>query len=117
MSSEKPTTQEFHWKPYPRAGRNPVYRLASVLIRGFLRFYARTKVVGLENVPRTGGVLLASNHASYIDPILIGGALYRRRRVWMMGKSEMWENRLFGWVNDRVMGFPVKRNSPDRAIL
>ncbi|HZP80350.1 MAG TPA: lysophospholipid acyltransferase family protein [Chthonomonadaceae bacterium] len=105
------------WQPHPRAGRNLIYHLIGRLLRLVFRFYTRWQVIGLENVPPSGGVLLASNHASYLDPMLIGAALYGYRPPWLMGKSEMWQNRLLGYINDRVKGFPVRRNSPDRATL
>lgn len=105
------------WKPYPRAGRNLLYYFIGNLLRLVFRFYTHWQVIGLENVPPKGGVLLASNHASYLDPMLIGAALYGYRPPWLMGKSDMWQNRMLGYVNDRVKGFPVRRNAPDRAAL
>ncbi len=114
----KPERSARHeWQPNPRAGRHPIYHLAGILLRALFRVYGRWKIVGKENVPRTGGILLAANHASYLDPMLIGAALYRHRRVWMMGKREMWRNPLLAYINDRVMAFPVERHSADRAAL
>jgi 1-acyl-sn-glycerol-3-phosphate acyltransferase len=105
------------WQPRPDPGRHPIYHLAGILLRILLRVYGRLKVVGRDNVPRTGGVLLASNHASYLDPMLIGAALYRYRRVWMMAKRDLWRHPVMRYVYDRVMAFPVERHSPDRAAL
>jgi 1-acyl-sn-glycerol-3-phosphate acyltransferase len=112
----QPPTSEA-WKPYPHAQRNLTYLLVVWFFQVFFRILGRWKRIGLENVPKTGGVLLTANHASYLDPPLIGIALYRYRRAWFMGKSEMWDNRLLGFINDRVGGFPVRRNSPDRKTL
>ncbi|HZO90144.1 MAG TPA: lysophospholipid acyltransferase family protein [Chthonomonadaceae bacterium] len=110
-------SQEQEWKPYPRAGYNPIYHLVGVALRLFFRLYARWKVVGLENVARTGGLLLAANHASYLDPPLLGAALYGYRRLWIMAKAELWQSRLMAFLCDRCMGFPIRRHSADRATL
>src|SRR5579883_1402951 len=110
-------TEEVDWKPYPRPFAKPVYHVAGNLLRLWMRAYGRWRVVVLENVPKTGGVLLASNHASIIDPMMIGAALYGYRPVWLMGKIDMWKSKPLGWLNDRVGGFPVRRRSADRAAL
>ena len=53
------------------------YRCGWLFFRAFFATYLRWRVVGAENVPKTGGVILAANHASYIDPPLVGAGLDR----------------------------------------
>ena len=55
----------------------PLYSVGRAFFRCWFRFYFRWQVSGVENVPRSGSVILASNHASFIDPPLIGAALPR----------------------------------------
>jgi 1-acyl-sn-glycerol-3-phosphate acyltransferase len=56
---------------------NPSYRLGWTLFRALYATYFRWRVFGAENVPLTGSVILASNHASFLDPPLVGAGLRR----------------------------------------
>jgi 1-acyl-sn-glycerol-3-phosphate acyltransferase len=56
---------------------NPSYRLGWILFRALYASYFRWRVFGAENVPLQGGVILASNHASFLDPPLVGAGLRR----------------------------------------
>jgi len=53
------------------------YRLGWLFFRSLYTVYFRWRVFNAERVPVTGGVILAANHASFIDPPLVGSALYR----------------------------------------
>ena len=85
--------------------------ISALLIKSF----GRLKVIGRENVPRTGGVVLAPNHTSYIDPPLVGVAA--PRPVWFMAKSELFNLPVVGRLLHRVHAFPVKRDAVDRRAL
>ncbi len=58
-------------------GANPSYTLAWMLFRITYRCYCNRKIYHGERVPLIGPLILASNHASFIDPPLIGGSIYR----------------------------------------
>src|ERR1035438_2690350 len=53
------------------------YRLGWLCFRTLYATYFRWRVFNAENVPLTGGVILASNHASFLDPPLVGSGLKR----------------------------------------
>ncbi len=87
--------------------------LRAVPARVLLAAY-RTRFIGAENVP-AGGAILAGNHVSYADPVLLWcGA---PRPVHFMAKAELWESRLIGGAIERLLAFPVHRGAPDRAAL
>lgn len=69
------------------------------------------KVYGLEHVPRRGGALLVANHQSYLDPIVV--AVRLNRPVSFLAKSELFENRYFGWLIRSLHAFPVRQGEGD----
>jgi len=73
------------------------------------------EIVGLENVPRQGPLIVASNHRSHADPPLIGIAM--PRPLHYMAKKELFEVPLFGSIIPRTGAFPVTRGRPDRRAL
>lgn len=70
------------------------------------------KIEGKENIPCRGGVILASNHLSYLDPIVLG--IFVPRRVNFMAKEELFENLFFRWLIVKLGAFPIKRERIDR---
>ncbi|MFQ5803036.1 MAG: lysophospholipid acyltransferase family protein [Candidatus Methylomirabilales bacterium] len=74
----------------------------------------RFRVVGKEEVPTTGGVILAANHVSYLDPVFIGVALVERQ-LHFMAKEELFRSPLFGGIIRRLHAFPVRRGQGDHA--
>ena len=58
-------------------------------------------------LPR-GGMVIASNHQSYVDPVLLGAAL--PRRISFMARDTLFRNPLFGRLIRDVGAFPVRRD-------
>ena len=73
-------------------------------------------VHGLENVPRTGALLICPNHAGTVDPPLVP-AFTPRNDVWSMAKSEYFKNPALAWLFRWYQAFPVVRHTADRAAL
>jgi 1-acyl-sn-glycerol-3-phosphate acyltransferase len=74
----------------------------------------RVRLFGWENVP-AGGAILACNHVSNGDPILLWcGA---PRHVHFMSKAELWSNAVLRWGMSRLWSFPVRRGQADREAL
>ncbi len=90
------------------------YRAAGLVVKPLMRFWFRMRVEGAENVPSDGPVILAANHRSNIDPVLVASAI--RRPVSFMAKSELFVGPL-GWVMRLIDQFPVRRGSMDREAL
>jgi 1-acyl-sn-glycerol-3-phosphate acyltransferase len=92
-----------------------LYWIAYVLVYTLARLFLRMRVIGIENVPRDGGAIIAANHMSYLDIPLLGCAL--KRRADFIGKSELFRNPMVGFLFRRLGGFPIKRGSIDRSAL
>ncbi len=71
----------------------------------------QVRIYGLENVPRKGGVILACNHQSFIDPILVGMGL--PREIHFMARRTLFKNPVFGALIVALNAFPISRDSRD----
>lgn len=71
----------------------------------------RIKVVGLENVPMDGKLVVSSNHTNNLDPIML--SMYLPRRISWMGKKELFNNKFIAYIAERVYVFPVNRDEVD----
>jgi len=78
----------------------------------FLRTVYRLRAEGVENLPRTGGFVIAANHSSNFDPWPLAAPLFPRRYLRFMAKSELYWWPL-GRLIDAIGGFPVKRGQRD----
>jgi len=88
-----------------------LYSLGRFLSYVFLKLFCSFKVYGRSNVPRKGGFILATNHMSNADPLVIGAAC--PKGLHFMGKEELFRNRLFGRILLAVHAFPVRRGQGD----
>ncbi len=75
----------------------------------------RMRVVGRENVPVDGAVVLACNHVANIDPVFLGVA--SPRQVRFMAKSELWSFRPLARLVEALGAFPVRRGEADRDAI
>jgi len=74
-------------------------------------------VVGAENVPRRGPVIICPNHSANLDPPMVP-AFVPRGDTWSMAKSEYFKGGGFiTWVFRAYHAFPVVRHTADRAAL
>jgi 1-acyl-sn-glycerol-3-phosphate acyltransferase len=72
-------------------------------------------VTGRERIPKTGAVIIASNHISYCDPPVVGSGV--PREVFFLAKEELFRNRLFGWLIGRYNAIPLRRSGGDVGAL
>jgi 1-acyl-sn-glycerol-3-phosphate acyltransferase len=96
-----------------------VYRAVNALGRGVLRALdVRVRVEGAHHLPTTGPVLLAVNHVSYPDFVLVERAAVERGRfVRFMCRHDVWDHRPVAWAMDRMRHIPVDREAPAAAYL
>lgn len=109
--------QETVSRPKHRFGHNFIFHLAAFLCKLLFGIYGRMKVYGLENVPKTGAALLPANHASYLDPLLVGTALYGHRRAWGLARRDLWNNKALAYVLDCLQAYPIRRHTADKETL
>jgi 1-acyl-sn-glycerol-3-phosphate acyltransferase len=72
-------------------------------------------VRGMENIPRRGRVIIASNHRSNLDPPILGSLV--PREMHFFAKEELFRNRVLGSLIRSLNAFPVRRGQFDRESL
>jgi 1-acyl-sn-glycerol-3-phosphate acyltransferase len=92
-----------------------LYPFGKALCSGLLYPIYQYKVIGIENFPADGGVLLCSNHISNFDPPTVGIAA--PRQVHFMAKEELFSAPVIGKILPHINAFPVKRGMSDREAL
>src|SRR2546422_10235503 len=82
-----------------------------IVVRLLARVLFRLKIAGQEHLPKTGGVIVASNHASYLDIPILGCGM--SRQAWFLGRVDLFHGpmgmvmRWLGWI-------PIRRERVDR---
>ena len=101
----------------PADANFPLRILSEDLVRGLLTAIWGIKATGLENVPLTGPLIIAANHASLVDAPLVAAVIAPRRRPFAMGKRELFENPILGWWLRRAGAFPIDRRGDAISAL
>jgi 1-acyl-sn-glycerol-3-phosphate acyltransferase len=95
-----------------------IYAFLRALMRFMTTVYLAGlfRVEGLENVPRTGQLVVCGNHSATLDPPMVP-AFLPRADTWSMAKSEYFRNPFSRWLFTSYHSFPVVRHTADRAAL
>lgn len=91
-----------------------LYRITRPIIKIFINVTFRPKYIGLENIPKSGSVVLAGNHTKFFDPLLIMSCT--KRTVHFLAKDELYKG--FKKLIFKNMGIiPVNRRIHDKDAL
>ena len=90
------------------------YSASRFLLGGFVGALSGWEVHGREHVPKTGAVIVASNHISYWDPLLVGTAAMREQHF--LAKEELFRGPL-GWLIRSYNAIPIRRGRADLSGL
>jgi 1-acyl-sn-glycerol-3-phosphate acyltransferase len=92
--------------------RSLIHYVLSLLIR----LLTRVEVIGFDNMPRKGGYIVATNHASILDPVLIF-VLSPRKDVTALVAKKHQKNPLYRWIVNSVGGIWLNRDDPDAHAI
>jgi 1-acyl-sn-glycerol-3-phosphate acyltransferase len=95
----------------------PLYLLARIFMTPFFLVYFRYVRTGREHARLRGGLIVAANHRSFLDPFAIGGCLPWRRPMNYVAKVELFERRWQGWFLSRLGAFPIRRGESDEESM
>jgi 1-acyl-sn-glycerol-3-phosphate acyltransferase len=93
----------------------PTYGQVRRAFGGLVRTIYRLEVVGADHIPFSGPAVIASNHESFLDGIILGAAISRDLRF--VAKAELWRFRLLAWILDGLGAVPVDRSHFDFSAL
>jgi 1-acyl-sn-glycerol-3-phosphate acyltransferase len=91
------------------------YRLARRTVELLVHVWFRPRIVGRENIPGTGPVVLAPVHRSFADFVFT--AVLTDRKLFFMAKDSLWESRLLARILPALGVFPVHREAADRDAM
>lgn len=91
------------------------YKFAKTLLTVLLKVFYRMEVKGGEHLPPEGPVVCVANHASLIDPIVVGCSL--KRQVSFLAKEELFRIPVLNWIIRALGAIPVKRGRGDRGAI
>jgi 1-acyl-sn-glycerol-3-phosphate acyltransferase len=93
---------------HPQLDMDPVYGFFYGLCRLGYQMFFRGDVAGLENLPEAGGYIVAANHASHLDPPIVG--LFLPRQVSFFARKTLWTPGFASWWLTAVGTIPVDRD-------
>lgn len=91
-----------------------LYRFLRTIFFIFLKIFNRLEVIGSENIPEKGGIIVAANHVSYLDPPVIGVAL--KRRAFYIAKEGLLKVRLLS-IFIKHFTYPMDREKPKPSTI
>jgi 1-acyl-sn-glycerol-3-phosphate acyltransferase len=104
----------YHERTRRRGVNSLVYWPARWVLKAGILVYFRLRRLGTEHIP-DGGVILASNHRSFLDPFAIGCCL--GRPIYFVAKQELFKYPLIGWFLNCLGAFPIRRGASDEESV
>ncbi|WP_051196986.1 lysophospholipid acyltransferase family protein [Jonesia quinghaiensis] len=102
--------------PAPRAGKNATYRFAALVVKPVVTLMFAKRWYGTQNIPQEGGVIVAANHASLLDPLTAAHFLYNANRPpRILAKESLWKVPFVGWILRKTNMIPVARGSAEAS--
>jgi 1-acyl-sn-glycerol-3-phosphate acyltransferase len=98
-----------------RRGVGWTYPLVRAIVSLPTLLVYRVRAIGVENVPKTGPLVLAPNHFSQMDHFFVG--LYLRRQIRFMAKSQMFGPHVLTYIYKHGGVFPVRRGHHDEEAF
>jgi 1-acyl-sn-glycerol-3-phosphate acyltransferase len=98
-----------------KAIQESIYRAGRLVCLLLTKVVFDLRVEGREHIPQSGGAILAANHVSFMDPVILGVAAWRP--LHFMAKEELFRCRPFGWLLRLFHAFPVDRRRTDLQAM
>ena len=92
------------------------YKFTIGAFRCFSKIFFKFEVIGTENIPKEGNLIIGANHKSNLDPIFIAAAI-QKREIAPIGKKELFDNKILGYLLNKLKVKPINRDKPDVSTI
>lgn len=92
---------------------NFMLKLFSIFSKTFFKF----EVIGTENIPSEGNLIIAANHKSNLDPIFVASAVNKKRKMTAIAKEELFKNKILSKILNKVEIIPINRQNPGLGTI
>ncbi|WP_027702007.1 lysophospholipid acyltransferase family protein [Metaclostridioides mangenotii] len=92
------------------------YKFAIYLFRGFCKVFFRYEIIGAENIPKEGNLVIASNHKSNFDPVFLAASILNRE-IAAVAKKELFDIKILGFILKKLNVIPINRDKPDVSTV
>ena len=92
------------------------YKFVMNTFRILSKIFYKYEVIGEENIPTEGNIIIAANHKSNLDAIFMGAAV-RKREMAPIGKKELFEVKPLGYILKKLNAIPINREKPDVSTI
>ena len=93
------------------AKSNTGFKILSTILKPIFKFWFGPKLIGKENMPKSGAIVVACNHKHLMDQCMV--IISTKRPIHYMAKSEYFENKKVAWFFKAAGCIPVNRNGHD----
>ena len=90
------------------------YKIVRPIVSFLIKILYRPTIIGLENIPKEGRILLAGNHTKWLDPVMLVGV--QKRQVHFLAKDELFNGKA-KWIVKGMGCIPVNRRIHDKNAL
>ena len=92
---------------------NFMLKLFSIFSKTFFKF----EVIGADNIPSEGNLIIAANHKSNLDPIFVASAVDKKRKMTAIAKEELFKNKILAKILNKVEIIPINRQNPGLGTI
>ena len=87
------------------------YYIVKAICWLILKIFWRMEIIGIENLPQSGGLIIASNHVSYLDPAVLTASF--NRKIYFLTKKEVFKNNFISFLLKNMNALPIDRGKVD----
>ena len=92
------------------------YNVVLKIFTLYSKVFYKYEVIGEENIPNEGNIILAANHKSNLDPIFVAAAV-KNRKVATIGKKELFDNKILATILNKLCVIPIDRDNPGISTI
>ena len=92
------------------------YKFVLNILTVYSKVFYKYEVIGKENIPDEGNIILAANHKSNLDPIFVASAI-KNRKIATIGKKELFNNKILATILNKLYVIPIDRDNPGLSTI